>query len=427
MTPAARLAQEVDLLLDEPLPPEAKGVPPDGPLTLRELGARGLNVLDGDLILPVMVLKESALAHNIAVMADWCAGRGVLLAPHGKTTMAPQLYARQLEAGAWAITAATIGQVRVMRAFGVPRVLMANELVQPAGLRWLAAELAADPGFEALCLVDGLAGVARMEEALAGAPDPARPVAVLVELSRPGARTGARSAETARAVARAVGESAALELAGVEGYEGSIAHDRTPEALARVRAHLREVAELARALDGEGAFSGREEVVVSAGGSVFFDEVADALAGLELSKPTRVVLRSGCYLTHDHAHYARLSPLGDRLRPALELWAEVISLPEDGLAILCFGKRDAPYDLELPIPLAVRRRAGALEPLEPGRLTVHDTDDQHAYVDVDGVTLEVGDLVGLGISHPCTAFDKWRLLPLVDDDYRVTGGVRTFF
>ena len=132
----------------------AKGVPPDGPVTLRELGARGLNVLDGDLILPVMVLKEAALAHNIAVMAEWCAERGVSLAPHGKTTMAPQLYARQLEAGAWGITAATVGQVRVMRAFGVPRVLMANELVQPAGLRWLAAELAADPGFEALCLVD---------------------------------------------------------------------------------------------------------------------------------------------------------------------------------------------------------------------------------------------------------------------------------
>ena len=359
-------------------------------------------------------------------MAEWCAERGVSLAPHGKTTMAPQLYARQLEAGAWGITAATIGQVRVMRAFGVPRVLMANELVQPAGLRWLAAELAADPGFEALCLVDGLAGLARMEEALAAAR-PARPLGVLVELSRRGARTGARSPEAALEVGRAVGRSAVLELAGVEGYEGSIAHDRTPEALERVRAHLREVGELARTLDGEGAFALREEVVVSAGGSVFFDEVADALATLALSRPTRVVLRSGCYLTHDHAHYARLSPLGDRLRPALELWAEVISLPEDGLAILCFGKRDAPYDLELPIPFAVRRRAGPLEPLEPGRLTVRDTDDQHAYLDVDGVTLEVGDLVGLGISHPCTAFDKWRLLPLVDEDYRVTGGVRTFF
>jgi D-serine deaminase-like pyridoxal phosphate-dependent protein len=155
--------------------------------------------------------------------------------------------------------------------------------------------------------------------------------------------------------------------------------------------------------------------------------VAAALGGLALSRPTRVVLRSGCYLTHDHAHYAELSPLSDRLRPALELWAEVISRPEDGLAILCFGKRDAPYDLELPIPLAVRRRARGLEPVERGRLTVRELDDQHAYVDVDGIALEVGDLVGLGISHPCTAFDKWRLLPLVDEDYRVTGGIRTFF
>ena len=173
---------------------------------------------------------------------------------------------------------------------------------------------------------------------------------------------------------------------------------------------LREVGELARTLDGEGAFALREEVVVSAGGSVFFDEVADALATLALSRPTRVVLRSGCYLTHDHAHYARLSPLGDRLRPALELWAEVTPSPRT--ASPSSASASASHVLELPILFAVRRHAA--------------TDDQHAYLGRGRRgNFEVGDLSWASASTPlCTAFDKWRLLPLVDEDYRVTGGPR---
>ena len=427
MRVAGTLRREIELLLDEPIGAEFKGLPPAAGPTLRELGGQGWNVLEGDLLLPVMVLKEDALEHNLRLMARWCSERGLALAPHGKTTMAPQLFARQLEAGAWGITAATVGQVRVMRAFGVPRVLMANELVQPAGLAWLARELEADPGFDFLCLVDGTAGARRMHEALARA-GAQRPVPVLVELGAPGARTGARDREAAAEVARAVSASPLLELAGVEGYEGAVAHERSPEALGRVRGHLGDLAALVAALDHEGLFAAREEIVVSAGGSAFFDEVADALGGLSASRPVRVVLRSGCYLTHDHAHYARLSPLAGSFRPALELWAEVISRPEAGLALLCFGKRDAPYDLELPVPVALRRAdGGALERLEPGRLTVRDLDDQHAYVDMEGIELDVGDLVGLGISHPCTAFDKWRLLPTVDAGYGVTGAIRTFF
>jgi len=35
--------------------------------------------------------------------------------------------------------------------------------------------------------------------------------------------------------------------------------------------------------------------------------------------------------------------------------------------------------------------------------------------------------VCLGISHPCTAFDKWQLIPVVDEEYRIVDVVRTFF
>ena len=419
------LTDRLDELRAEPVDWRFRGFAATGyPATIGELAERRWNALAGDLLLPIMVLKESALAHNLELMARYCRAHGVDLAPHGKTPMAPQLALRQLEAGAWGITAATVAQARVFRRFGIGRILLANELVDPGALRWVADELAADPSFDFLCLVDSAAGVARLGEALGGA---ARPPRVLVELGLAGRRTGCRSAAEARAVAEAVAGSPVLELAGVEGYEG-VSEDR--DEVDRFLADLRELAE---ELDGAGLFAGRAEIVVSAGGSAWCDRVVEILGrGWNLSAPVRVVLRSGSYLTHDSIHYERVSPFGtripgDRLRPALEAWGAVLSRPEPGRAIVGFGKRDVPYDLDLPLPQLVRSAAGELRSVD-GELTVTELNDQHAFVSVaDGFELAVGDLVGCGISHPCTAFDKWPLLPVVDDDYTVVDAVRTYF
>jgi D-serine deaminase-like pyridoxal phosphate-dependent protein len=418
------LAERLGELRAEAIDWRFRGFPATGePATIGTLADRHWNALAGDLLLPIMVLKESALAHNIELMARYCTTHGVDLAPHGKTPMAPQLALRQLEAGAWGITAATVAQVRVFRSFGVGRILLANELVDPAGLRWVANELSSDPAFDFLCLADSAAAVARLGEGLA---DAARPPRVLVELGLPGRRAGSRSVADARAVAEAIAGTPALELAGVEGYEG-LSDDQ--EEVDRFLGNLRELAE---ELDAAGLFAG-DEIVVSAGGSAWVDRVVEILGGgWQLSAPVRVVLRSGSYVTHDSVHYERVSPFGtripgERLRPALEAWGAVLSRPERGLAIVGFGKRDVPYDLDLPLPRLVRSAAGALRSVD-GDLTVTELNDQHAFVSVaDGFELAVGDLVGCGISHPCTAFDKWTLLPVVDDDYTVVDAVRTYF
>jgi D-serine deaminase-like pyridoxal phosphate-dependent protein len=336
--------------------------------------------------------------------------------------MSPELFARQLAAGAWAITAATPSQARTYRAFGVERILLANELVEPASLRWVAAELAADASFELYCLADSVDAVRAMERALAnGTP---RPLRVLVELGLTGGRTGARTVDDALAVAEAIGRSGSLELAGVEGYEG-IVHDD-----ARVDAFLGELHGLLDRLVAGGAFDARDEIVVTAGGSIYFDRVAELLASTD--PRVRIVVRSGCYLTHDDGLYDEHSPLGshgparERLRPAFEAWAAVLSRPEPGLALVGMGKRDVPHDAGLPVPLRARGGAGLRE--VRGAMEVVDLNDQHAYVRLDPADpLAVGDLLGCGISHPCTAFDKWRLIPVVDDDYGVIDAVHTFF
>jgi D-serine deaminase-like pyridoxal phosphate-dependent protein len=396
----------------------------------QDVAQQGWNLLAGDLLLPAMVLKESALEHNVAVMRRFCERHGVDLAPHGKTTMSPEIVKRQLRAGAWAITAANVQQARVFRAFGVERIVIANQVVDPASLRWLTAELAADERFDCYCLADSVATVEVMERELA-ALAPARPIPVLVELGVAGGRTGARGLETATSVAEAIGRSSVLRLAGVEAYEGVIGQATIDETLAGVDRFLDEVRELVLALDGRGLFDGLDEILLTAGGSAFFDRVVQRLGGLDGTRPVRLVLRSGCYVTHDSAFYRSLSPLdgrasdGDRLLPALQAWGAVISRPEPGLALVGFGKRDVPYDLDLPVVELVRRRNGAVEPLAGATVTA--LNDQHAFVRLDGAELEVGDWIGCGISHPCTAFDKWRAIPVVDDGYGVVGVARTYF
>jgi D-serine deaminase-like pyridoxal phosphate-dependent protein len=304
----------------------------------------------------------------------------------------------------------------------VPRVVLANLFLRPAGLAWLATAMAADPGFEFLCWVDSVEAVRLMDTALVAA-GARRPVPVLVEVGSPGARTGARTTTDALDVAAAVMSASSLALAGVAGYEGVVAHGAEPEALALVDAFLRRMVELHRTLLDRYEV---EEPVISAGGSAYFDRVVAVLGpeGQEQrnGRRARVVVRSGAYVTHDDGAYRGSTPSvrdsGPVLRPALHVWSRVISIPEPGIAYLDAGKRDVPYDEGLPEVQLLRRREpdGSVSstPL-PGH-QIFNTNDQHAHVRVPvGSPLVVGDVVRLGISHPCTLFDKWSLIPVLDD------------
>jgi D-serine dehydratase len=426
--PLARLDAAVAELRERSITGVEKGfgIPaPGATVSAARLGASRPSLFGPGFTMPVLVLRESALAHNISAMAAYCAAAGVMLAPHGKTTMAPQLFARQLAAGAWAVTAATVGELQVYRAFGIPRVLLANELTDPAGAAWLAGELAADPGFDCYVYADSLPGVRLLDEAVRGA-SPARPLPVLVELGYPGGRTGCRDLATAEAVARAVAQAGSLRLAGAAGYEGLIGRDRDPQTIGRIAAYCREL----RTLGGRLAAAGLvpDELILSAGGSAFFDVVVRELTSGPAGQPAPVVvLRSGVYIAFDHGLYAGMVPSPPpALQPALELWAHVLSRPEPGLALACAGRRDVAFDAGLPVPLRIRGRDGLVRPARDMR--AFRLDDQHCYLQLpDSAELGPGETVCFGVSHPCTTFDKWRVIPVVDDDDRVLDAVHTFF
>ncbi|MFC5804471.1 alanine racemase [Streptomyces formicae] len=424
--PVAGLAQLDRETVDhrfKALPPDAEG------LTVGELAAQRRNLFTGGFTTPVLALSAESLEHNLALLETYAERHGLAFAPHGKTSMSPQLFARQLERGAWGITAAVPHQVRVYRAHAIQRVFLANELVDPVALRWLAAELDRDPEFRFVCYVDSVRGVELMDEALSAAA-PSRPLDVVVELGAGDtARTGARSDADCTAVADAVAATRTLRLVGVAGYEGEVP-DATPE---RVQDWLRRLVALAAAFDKDGRFADVDEIVVSAGGSAWFDAVADVFAEIpELSRPVLKLLRSGAYVSHDDGHYKHLTPFNrvpeeGALEPAFRLWAQVVSRPTPHQAFANAGKRDAAYDLDLPEAQVVRDpRTGAVRPATG--ITVTGLSDQHAWIRTDDdAELEVGDWVGMGLSHPCTSFDKWQLIPVAEADGTVTDYVRTFF
>jgi D-serine dehydratase len=395
----------------------------------------GRRVLDGSVGLPVALVKRAEVEHNAAWMKAFVERRGISLWPHGKTSMAPTVFAWQLGHGAPWLSLASVTQAHVARQAGADRILVANQVVNPLDLAYLAAELTRDPAFEAMCFVDSLAGVERLSGALREAGCP-RNIGVLLEWGIVGGRAGVRSLDEAFAVARAVSRSPGLFLAGLAGYEG-VYSPKDPEALGKVDRYLGGVVAAAAALDAEGLFGG-DRIILSAGGSKYFDRVALVFGKAALSRPIDTVIRCGCYLFHDEGIYEEAmagvygrdpvaASLG-RLRPALEIWAEVQSRPEPGRAIVAMGRRDASYDAGLPIPhLWCRPAPGA----QAQRLDGHKVvalNDQHAFLDVPPDSpLAVGDAVGFGTSHPCTVFDKWQMLCVVDDGYVVTEIMRTYF
>ncbi|MCY0388851.1 amino acid deaminase [Robbsia sp. Bb-Pol-6] len=429
-----------------------------------DVAARGWALLREDVSLPVAVLRESRIEHNLRWMQSFIDRYGVKLAPHGKTTMSPALFQRQLDHGAWGITLATAPQVAAAFAHGIRRVLMANQLVGRANMAIIADLQARDdasrqesdananadprPAFDFCCIVDSAANVDALG---AYFQDRGQRLRILIEYGVMGGRTGVRDDAQETGVLEAIRRwPDALALVGVEIYEGVLREEADIRAfLTRVRGRARRIA------DAHGFAVPRP--ILSGAGSAWYDVVAEEFTADDAARQFDVILRPGCYLTHDVGIYRQANdriqadnPVAREMRrsllPALQVWAYVQSVPEPGRAIIALGKRDAAFDAGFPTaslhyrPQAGRRpdttdgavggaRPDTVSPAPaPSDWEITAMLDQHAFLSMPAdADLRVGDMIGFDISHPCLTFDKWRNLLLVDDAYRVTGAVATFF
>ncbi|RAS30942.1 amino acid deaminase [Paraburkholderia bryophila] len=407
------------------------GMVPGASIQLTDTGRLEWNLLNEDVSLPAAVLYADRVEHNLKWMQAFVAEYGVKLAPHGKTTMAPQLFRRQLDTGAWGITLATAHQVRAAYHGGVSRILMANQLVGRRNMM-MVAELLSDPDFEFFCLVDSVEGVEQLGEFFTSVH---KQLQVLLELGVPGGRTGVRDEAQRNAVLDAIARyPEVLKLAGVELYEGVLKEEH------EVREFLQSAVAVTRALVDEGRFA-RTPAVLSGAGSAWYDVVAEEFVKASEDGKVEVVLRPGCYLTHDVGVYRKAQTdifarnpvakkMGEGLLPALQLWAYVQSIPEPDRAIIGLGKRDSAFDAGMPEP-ARHYRPGNEAPRDVAASEgweIFGLMDQHAYLRIPaGADLKVGDMIAFDISHPCLTFDKWRQVLVVDPAYRVTEVIETFF
>lgn len=416
--------------IDAMLQPANKGLGLlERPTRASEIAQLGWNLLREDLSLPVAVLYEERLMHNLMWMRQFIDSYGVKLAPHGKTTMAPKLFELQLKAGAWGITLATTQQTQAAYEHGVRRVLMANQLIGKQNMHTIS-RLLADPEFEYFCLVDSADQVEQLGEFFSSQK---QKLSVLLELGVEGGRTGIRNQEQFEALLMTLQRYRNhIALSGVEIYEGVLDDESS------VRGLLREMVKTTQLLAGKSLFD-RSPVILSGAGSAWYDVVAEELSQSNFDYPVDLVLRPGCYLTHDVGIYriaqerimernavARSLPPG--LLPALEIWAYVQSIPECQKAIITLGKRDAAFDAGLPSP-ALLYRPGSAAPIDvPGHWQLTKMMDQHAYLEIaEEDDIRVGDMIGFNISHPCLTFDKWKNLSVVDSNYNVVDVIQTFF
>jgi D-serine dehydratase len=343
--------------------------------------------------------------------------------------MAPRLFELQLQGGAWGITLATAHQTLVAYRHGVRRVLMANQLIGKENMS-IVARLLEDPDFIYYCLIDS---AAQVEQLGAFFSKGKQRLNVLLELGVMGGRSGVRDEQQLQAVLDALSHwSGFIALSGVEIYEGVLEEESA------IRAFLQRAVNITRALADERRFQ-RSPILLSGAGSAWYDVVAEEFSAAGFGDTVEIVLRPGCYLTHDVGAYREAqakiqqrNPIAHQMRssllPALQVWAYVQSIPETEKAIIGMGKRDAAFDAGLPTPALHFRPGDSAPKAAPAHWSLTKMMDQHGYLKITGQDdLRVGDMVGFDISHPCLTFDKWRLLPVLNADYQVIDIIQTFF
>ena len=380
--------------------------------------------------LPALVLHQQALNHNLCWMQNYAEAHHAQLAPHGKTTMTPALFRRQLEQGAWGITLATAVQSSVAYEHGVRRILMANQLVGEANMA-IIADLLTQGGLEFHCLVENPDNVRALGDYF-GAQGLS--LNVMLEIGVSHGRCGCRTEQQMLDVLAAIEASSALVLTGIEGYEGVI-HGEQPESA--IQAFAAYLVETAVSLQGQGKF-GIPHPYITASGSAWYDLIAGEFVRLQADTLFTPLLRPGCYLVHDHGLYKvaqagvlhRHPEMESALLPAMEVWAHIQSLPEEGCAIIALGKRDVAFDAGYPkalrhYPLGEGQRDAVVFGEE---YQITAMMDQHAFLQIPAKhDLRVGDIIAFGASHPCLTFDKWRQISLVDNDLNVIEIMPTFF
>jgi len=373
----------------------------------------------GEVSLPCATLIQDAIKHNVKWMQDFANQCGVLLAPHGKTSLTPEILKMQVDAGAWGIAVANIQQALVAKNAGAKHVLIANQLVGEANFE-LASKLMED--IELYVCVDSIPNVRALNSFF---ESHSRSLNVLLEIGVTGGRSGVRHKKDVHQLVAEIQSSDNLSFQGLEFYEGVIHGENEEEA---IRQFIDNTCDIFIQLCSMSVFDTNNPIITGAG-SAWYDLVIEAFQNITIN--SRKIIRPGCYVSHDKGIYQvaqdnvlkRIEKsnsfnvnIQSDLKSAIEVWAYAQSCPEKNLIIVNLGKRDVAFDTDLPSLERVYRNGQQID-VEVSSIKTIDIMDQHLFLKVnDDCQIDVGDTLVFSTSHPCITFDKWRFIAICENN-----------
>lgn len=329
---------------------------------------------------PALVVDPDALDANLAAMQGRCDAAGVALRPHVKGHKCAFIAARQLQAGARGLAAATLEEVAGLLEAGLGEDVLLTSVAPPT----TAEEIAA---LNRLGRVAVVADDPRLVHALSTAATAAGvDVPVLVDVDVGQGRAGARGPQAAMTVADAIARADGVVLAGVQAYEG---HLQLRAADERGAGHAAAMKQLTTTLDALATAGHAIELVTSAGTGTA------ALASAEGSPVSEV--QPGSYALMDASYAAS----ADGFIQAAHVHSAVRTVLGPDAVVVDAGLKALSVDMG---PAVVADRDATYTP----------AGDEHGIVRGDVAGLEPGSLVRLIPSHTDTTVRLHRRLWIGD-------------
>ncbi len=420
-----------------------KGIPFLKSKSVKKIKLEKLNIIKENIQFPILSIDKLQLIKNIRIMKNFAVKNNLSLAPHCKTFMSPQLINNHLKK-TWGLTISNNQQLSTIINLNVKNIIYGNLIVNEANLiQYLDIVKKYRKLTNIYYCIDSLFGLNLLIKVVTKKKYKFK-IRILIELGTKNGRCGIRNFKSFKKIVISLNNIPKnILVSGLFFYEGAIKNS----SLSKVSKKIMDLLQFTFRCHEELVYQNlyKEKIkLISGGGSEYFDLVTKYFNKFNTKNDTKLILRPGSFIAYGHGYYEKkinnlkkrniIKSVSDKnkffFKPSLLLWSHVLSINDNGIAIVNFGKRDVSFDLGNPIPINVYRNNKIYRNNEtkPNNLNVFKLNDQHAFLKYNNkIRLNIGDLISFGISHPCITLDKWKYVFLINSKFDVIDVYQTFF
>ena len=420
-----------------------KGIPFLKSKSVKKIKLEKLNIIKENIQFPILSIDKLQLINNIRIMKNFAIKNNLSLAPHCKTFMSPQLINNHLKK-TWGLTISNNQQLSTIINLNVKNIIYGNLIVNEANLiQYLDIVKKYRKLTNIYYCIDSLFGLNLLMKVVTKKKYKFK-IRILIELGTKNGRCGIRNFKSFKKIVISLNNIPKnILVSGLFFYEGAIKNS----SLSKVSKKIMDLLQFTFRCHEELVYQNlyKEKIkLISGGGSEYFDLVTKYFNKFNTKNDTKLILRPGSFIAYGHGYYEKkinnlkkrniIKSISDKnkifFKPSLLLWSHVLSINDNGIAIVNFGKRDVSFDLGNPIPINVYRNKKKYRNNEtkPNNLNVIKLNDQHAFLKYNNkIKLNIGDLISFGISHPCITLDKWKYVFLINSKFDVIDVYQTFF